>query len=101
MTTSVKDSRSASDDIDLLSLLEKGLWFFRRYRRLFIPAIILGIVLAILAYFIIPKTYSSRLVAHSVVMTNQENIQIIDNWNRLLREKEYTTLAETFGLSLT
>ena len=85
------------DDIDLLLLIERGILFFRKFRWVFIIAIILGLSLGIFAYCILPKIYRSRLIVHSFTLTNQEQIQLLNNWNGLLRNKEYAALATTFN----
>jgi hypothetical protein len=36
------------------------------------------------------------MLVHSYILSNEEEIQIIDNWNDLLKKKEYTALAATF-----
>ena len=78
-----------SEDIDLFLLLERSILFFRKYRWVFITAIALGISSGIFFYLSIPKTYRSRMIVHSFFLTNQEEIQIVNNWNDLLKKKEY------------
>ena len=85
------------DDIDLIILLERAVSYFRRFKWAFIPAIIAGILLGFLAYFNSPKMYKSRMVLHPVFVTNNEEIQIIDNWDELLKKREYKTLSAAFN----
>jgi len=95
---SIKQSAPA-EDIDLLLLIERAVLFFRRYKWIFIGAIALGIASGIFIYSSLPKIYKSRLIAHSFLLTNQEEIQIIDNWNELLSKHEYTSLGKIFNCS--
>jgi len=95
---SIKQSAPA-EDIDLLLLIERAVLFFRRYKWIFIGAIVLGIASGIFIYSSLPKIYKSRLIAHSFLLTNQEEIQIIDNWNELLSKHEYTSLGKIFNCS--
>lgn len=88
---------SAGQDIDLFLLLERSLLFFKRYRTVFLIAFAAGIALGVYGYFTLPKTYSSRLIAHSSFLTNQEQIQIIDTWNELIHKKEYAEVAKAFN----
>jgi hypothetical protein len=83
-----------SEDIDLFLLIERSILFFRKYRWVFIIAIVLGIASGIYFYLTIPKTYRSRMVVHSFFLTNQEEIQIVNNWNDLLKKKEYDPLVK-------
>jgi hypothetical protein len=86
-----------SDDIDLLTLIERSIIFFKKYVLVFVLAAVAGVVLGIMGYRKVPILYESRLIAHSTVLTNQENIQIIDTWNSLLKKHEYTELAKALN----
>jgi len=86
-----------SDDIDLLTLVERTILFFKKYFWAFVLAAVLGVTLGIMSYRKIPVVYQSRLIAHSAVLTNQENIQIIDTWNSLLKKREYGEVAKAFN----
>src|SRR4051812_1405907 len=96
MSDQIKTGAAVSDDIDLLLLIEKLIAYFRTYKWVFVIAIIAGISTGIYFYRKQPKVYTSRLVAHSFLLTNQEEIQIIDNWNKLLAKHEYVALANLF-----
>ena len=100
MTTASK-TNIESDDIDLLLLLERSILFFKKYKWVFIAAIVLGLTAGYLFYRSIPKTYKSRLIVHSFILTNQEQLQIVDNWNQLLKKGEYAALSEIFQCSET
>lgn len=98
MSESMTDvTKIHSDDIDILLLLERCLHFFKRYKWIFIIAFIAGIGLGLLRFSTSPKIYSSRMVIHSFMLSNQEYTEIIDNWNNLVKKQEYTTLAEIFN----
>jgi hypothetical protein len=105
MTTPVKNIDPASpgrpldsdsDDIDLLLLLERCLIFFKKYKWVFLIAILLGIGSGLYMYRSLPKVYKSRMVLHSFLLTNQELITIAGNWNDLLKRHEYASLAQIF-----
>jgi hypothetical protein len=93
MTIDEKRTNDASEDIDLLVLLERLISFFHKYRWIFIGAVLSGLISGYLFYRSIPATYRSRLVVHSFFLSNPEHIQIVDNWNKLLKQKEYRSLA--------
>jgi hypothetical protein len=90
---------TSTEDIDLLLLLERSLAFFKKYRMLFIIAFAIGTAWGIYKYLMLPNVYSSRLIAHSSVLTNQEEIQIIANWNNLIKKNEYAEVAADFNCS--
>ena len=96
------DSRiqqSPNDDIDLIVLVEKSVSFFRKYFWIFISATILGIAAGIFMFKWLPNVYKSKLVLHSFILTNPEQMQIVSNWNALLGNGEYATLARAFNVS--
>lgn len=101
MTEATKNTGRQDDDIDLLLLLEKSIRFFNRYKWYFIIATFLGAGAGTLLYYKIPTTFESRLVVHSYMLTNQEQIQIANNWNSLLKKKEYPALARLFNCNET
>lgn len=81
------------EDIDLFLLIERSILFFRKYRWVFITAILLGLSVGYYFYRSIPKTYKSRMIVHSYLLSNQEEIQIVRNWNELLKKKEFAALT--------
>ncbi|MBL0268309.1 MAG: hypothetical protein IPP99_06525 [Chitinophagaceae bacterium] len=87
-----------TEEIDLLRLLERGIRFFRQFKWIFLTALLAGIVGGWFMYSkVIPVTYKSRLVLHSNILTNPEQIQIVNNWNKLLKQQEYSSLAQALG----
>ena len=92
-----KAQNTASDDIDLINIVERAFLFFRRYRVAFIIAIVAGIALGCFRYYTSGKIYKSRLILHSSFLTNLEEIEIITYWNELLKRDEYKALAQSFN----
>ncbi len=93
MTEDNKHREAPSEDIDLLLLVERAILFFRRYRWVFIIAIILGLGTGFYFYKKTAKTYKSQLLVHSFLLTNLEEIQIVKTWNELLGKKEFPALS--------
>ena len=48
-------------------------------------------------YRISPKEYSSTLILHARIITNQEQLEIVKSWNELLRKGEYDILASVLN----
>lgn len=91
-------AEQSTEDIDLLRLVERALLFFKRFRWVFIAALLAGILTGWFFYkFLVPVTYKSRAIFHSYVLTNPEQIQIVNNWNRQLKQKEYKALSASLG----
>ena len=85
------------DDLDLLSLAEGAISFFRNFGVMVILFSIIGLLLGYLGYVTTSKKYSSTLVLHSQIITNQEQLQLIKTWDDLLQKNEYELLASTFN----
>ena len=99
MTPDSKDPGLRQDDIDLIALLEQSISFFKKNKWVFLPAILVGLLLGFLRYWSLPVVYKSRLVVHSFVLTNQNDIQIIANWNAVLKSGDCGALVNTFNLA--
>src|SRR5882762_2835204 len=97
MSAETKKLNTTPDDIDLLLLIERVLLFFRKYKWIFVIAVVLGLLAGTVMYRILPNIYRSRLILHSFILTNQEQIQLVENWNDLLQKKEYATLASALN----
>ncbi|MFT3909400.1 MAG: hypothetical protein QM737_08255 [Ferruginibacter sp.] len=87
------------DDLDLLNLFERVSRFFRSYFLLIAIFAFIGGALGFTLYKVLPKQYSSSLLLHSFTLTNTEQINIIENWNELLKNREYETLGERLHCS--
>lgn len=88
-----------SEDIDLLALTERSIIFFRKYYKLFIIAVAAGLGLGFFTWLRLPTVYKSRLVIHSYTLSNLDYIQVVSNWNRLLKGGENDLLASSLGIS--
>ena len=87
------NSESSPDELDLIVVIERMVAFFNRFFYILIIFPTIGLIAAFLLFLSTQKKYTSELVLHSYILTNLENIQIIENWKTLLRKKEYNTLA--------
>jgi hypothetical protein len=83
-----------SDDLDLIHLAGKMFSFAASYGRLIALFAMFGILTGYALYKMAPRQYESTLLLHSSTLTNTEQINIIENWNALLKAGEYTALAE-------
>ena len=86
-----------NDDLDLINLFERVFFFFMNYGRLLAIFSLIGILTGFALYKISSKQYASSMLLHSYTLSNTEQINIIENWNDLLKNQEYTVLAERFN----
>jgi hypothetical protein len=97
MTDITKKRQPEPDDIDLFRLLERSILFFKKYKWIFGVALILGLASGTFTYSRLPKVYKSRMVIQSFSLSNPNTIQIIDNWNKLLKSGDHKTLVTIFN----
>jgi hypothetical protein len=86
-----------SDELDLLMLVRKIAQFIKDYVKLVIISGVAGLIVGIAIYISLPRSYSSRLILHSAVLTNPEQMEIISNWADLLGKGEYLSIARDFN----
>lgn len=87
-------AQTNTEEIDILLLLERAILFFKKFRWIFLSALLAGIFSGWFFYKkLIPATYRSKLVLHSFILTNPEQIQIVNNWNSQLNQNEYASLS--------
>ena len=93
-----KELSNQPDDIDLIALVERMISFFKKNKWIFLIATIAGLLLGYLRYRSLPTVYKSRLILHSFILTNQNDIQIVANWNALLKSGDYKAISSTLNL---
>jgi len=84
------------DELDVINLIQKALSFFNRFKIILLSSFIAGLAIGLYFYFSSPRQYSTRLIVHSMFLSNQEEIEIIDNWKKLLAG-EKSQLANTLN----
>src|SRR5688500_523717 len=89
-----------TDELDLMHLIEKGADFFKVFGRLILLFTMLGLALFLFLYYITPRKYTSRVIMHSSIVTNQEQIEIIETWRSLLKKGEKELLARHMNLDV-
>ena len=88
---------SAGNEIDLIQVLERISRFLTTYKRELIAAMIAGIVCGLVIFLLKPKLYGSTLILHSQILSNSEEIKILDNWNTLRKNGEYIVLSRALN----
>lgn len=94
MSGSLKNLPEKNDELDLIELLGNGILFLKKYGKIILITVIIILALGIARYTISPKIYGSTMIMHSFMLTNQEYLSIIENWNQLLKKKEYAALEK-------
>lgn len=82
-----------NDELDPVYLAGQVLSFLKTYGWILLVAALAGTGAGLYSFFTKPPLYGSRLVLHSVFITNQEQIEIIDNWKSLMAKGEHAQVA--------
>ena len=82
------------DDLDLTVLLDKAIYFFSHYGKLLLAVALAGMLAGSLRFWFTPKSYASSLVLQPTMLSDPEQIELINNWSLLLKKKEYSVLAQ-------
>jgi hypothetical protein len=97
----------ATDDVDLIRVIQKAISFFKTFRSLLFVCLVLGLTAGLFLYFRSPKQYSTRLIVRpwflnqSGLLSNQEEIEIIQNWRHMLSTGEKDQLATSLNCRTT
>jgi hypothetical protein len=83
----------AQDELDIVHLIAGALRYINHFRVLLLSFAIAGLAAGLCLYFTSPKKSSSKLILHSNLLTNQEGIEVIEEWNDLLAKGQRSTLA--------
>jgi hypothetical protein len=84
--------RNYPDELDIVTLAQKSISFIVRFRIILLSFFVLGLACGLYFYYSSPKQYSTRLIVHSMFLSNQEEIEVIENWKGLLSKGEKTQL---------
>jgi uncharacterized membrane-anchored protein YhcB (DUF1043 family) len=93
MSTYPEHNSSNNDEIDLLKFVEKIVRFFRTNLKFILGGVLIGLVAGILYYIITPKKYNATMIVQSTILTNAEQIEVLKNWNDLVKRGEHEILA--------
>jgi len=87
------------NEIDLLELLAKFIFIIRRNTKMILLAFTVGTLLGLAYYQFVPKTYESRMVVTSEILTESYSKTLFDNVNQLIRERNITGLSSKMNIS--
>jgi len=97
MAEMTKPVQNNNDEIDLIKVLERISNFLSSNKLMLIIGTLTGILCGLAIYLLQPKIFGSTLILHSQVLSNAEEIEIIENWNNLRREGEYAVLSRNLN----
>jgi len=100
MTENQKQSLN-SDEIDLLELLARVVISIKSNFKLIVGAFLVGSLLGLAYYQFVPKSYESRLLISSQILTESYSKTIVEDLNKLIGERNIESLSSKLNLSPT
>jgi hypothetical protein len=90
---------NSSKEIDLVVLVAKGFAFLTNNLKMILITFILCVGVGLLFYFNSPKTYESSMLIQSDILTESFAKQIAENLQKLVKERNDSTIAGKFGVN--
>jgi hypothetical protein len=88
------------DELDLTVLLGKAINFYRHYGKLIAVVALVGLVAGVLRFLYSPNIYSSSLVVQPTMLSDPEQMEVINRWSELLKKKEFPALAGQLNINI-
>jgi hypothetical protein len=90
-----------SDEIDLLELLARIVISIKTNFKLIVGAFLIGSLLGLAYYQFVPKSYESRMLISSEILTESYSKTIAEDLNKLIKERNIESLSAKLDLSPT
>jgi len=87
-----------SDELDVLALFRNAGLFFSQYGKLLLIVAFTGLLAGALRFWFTPNLYSSSLVLQPALLSDPEQMAVIENWSELLKKRELPVLAQQFRM---
>jgi hypothetical protein len=87
-----------ADEFDVTALFKNARFFFSYYGKLLLVVALAGLLAGALRYWYTPNLYASSLVLQPTILTDPEQMELINNWSELLQKKELGLLAKQFNV---
>jgi hypothetical protein len=96
MMKQVKLVQHPADELDVVALLKNALSFFRHYGKLLLIVAFTGMLAGGIRFWTTPNLYSSALVLKPTLLSDPEQLELINSWSTLLKKRELPVLAREF-----
>jgi prefoldin subunit 5 len=92
----VKLIQQPTDELDVMAVLKNALSFFSQYGKLLLIVAFAGMLAGGIRFYITPNLYSSSLVLKPTLLSDPEQLELINSWAALLKKRELPVLAGEF-----
>jgi hypothetical protein len=94
----VKLVQHPADELDVVAVLKNALSFFSIYGKLLLIVALTGMLAGGLRFLTTPNLYSSSLILKPTLLSDPEQLELINSWTTLLKKKELPVLAREFNV---
>jgi hypothetical protein len=96
----VKLVQHPSDELDLMALFRNALLFFSHYGKLLLIVAFIGLLAGAFRFWVTPKLYDSTMIVQPTLLSDPEQIALIENWSTLLKKRERPLLAQQLQIDV-
>lgn len=96
----VKLIPTPADELDISALFRQAFSFFREYGKLILLVALAGLLAGFIRFLKTPNLYTSSMVLQPTMLSDPEQMALINNWSALLTKKEFAVLAKEFGVAV-
>jgi hypothetical protein len=89
-----------ADELDIPALFRQVFSFFSKYGKLLLAVALVGLLAGFIRYWKTPNLYASSLVLQPTILSDPEQMALINNWSELLKKKEFPLLAKAFNVEV-
>jgi len=96
----LKPAPTPTDELDISALFQQASSFFSQYGKLILVVALLGTLAGLFRFWKTPNLYTSSLVVQPTILTDPEQMALINNWCTLLQNEERRILAKQFNVDI-
>jgi hypothetical protein len=96
----VKLIPTPADELDISALFRQAFSFFRQYGKLLLVVAFIGLLAGFIRFWQTPNLYTSSMVLQPTILSDPEQMALINNWSALLTKKEFPVLAKELDVAI-
>ncbi len=90
----------ASEEVDFLEVIKNALRVYKKWKKFILFSLLIGTSLAALYFFVVPKTYLTRMYVASNLLKGPSFIILLDDLQKQLKEKNFEEVAANLNLEV-
>ena len=90
----------ASEEVDFLEVIKNTLRVYKKWKRFILLTVLAGTALAGLYFYLVPKTYLTRMYVASNLLKGPSFIILLDDLQKQLKDKNYDEVAHNLNIDV-